>query len=276
MANKIQQLSSKIFNKNISRKTKIQIFAITFIIIGLIAYIVWDIAAAGPLTRLFTDRERLIGIVQSLGPFGPLAYILLQALQGIIAPIPSNVVGIIGGFLFSWWGILWTSIGATIGATVVFWLSRRFGRSLVEKLVKKEALDKFDFIIGKRASMIIFLVFIIPGLPDDIVCYIAGLTDVPLKKLIIIFLIGRLPAVVSNNYIGMGFSGEGNIIIVVIISVLSILVFLVLYFQQERILHLLGRQEELEKQNKKLRHDIKDLADDGKLNSSIAKKPKKP
>ena len=274
MANKIKELSNKIFNKKIDRKTKIQIFAVVFVIVGLIAYVIWDIASTGPLTRLFTDRERLIGIVQGLGPLGPIVYMLLQALQGIVAPIPSNVVGIIGGFLFSWWGVLWTSIGATIGASVVFWLSRKFGRSLVEKLVKKEALDKFDFISGKRASLIIFLIFIIPGLPDDIVCYAAGLTKIPIKKLIAIFFIGRLPAVVSNNYIGMGFSGEGNIVVVVIITVLSILVFLVLYFQQERILRLLGHQEKLEKDNKKLKHDVDDLSDDGKLNDSISKKSK--
>jgi len=273
---KIKELSNKIFNKKLSKKAKIEVAVILFIVIGVIAYVVWDVAATGPITRLFTDRERLIRIVQGLGPLGPLVYMLLQALQGIIAPIPSNVVGIIGGFLFSWWGILWTSIGATIGATVVFWLSRRFGRALIEKLVKKEALDKFDFIInGKRTSLIIFLIFVIPGLPDDIVCYVAGLTKIPLKKLILIFLIGRLPAVVSNNYIGMGFSGEGNIAVVTIITIVSVLIFLVLYFQQEKILGLLKRQDQLEKQNKKLRHDIKDLSDDGKLNNSIAKKSKK-
>ncbi len=273
---KIKELSNKIFNKKLSKKAKIEVAVILFIVIGVIAYVVWDVAATGPITRLFTDRERLIRIVQGLGPLGPLVYILLQALQGIIAPIPSNVVGIIGGFLFSWWGILWTSIGATIGATVVFWLSRRFGRALIEKLVKKEALDKFDFIInGKRTSLIIFLIFVIPGLPDDIVCYVAGLTKIPLKKLILIFLIGRLPAVVSNNYIGMGFSGEGNIAVVIIITIVSVLIFLVLYFQQEKVLGLLKRQDRLEKQNKKLRHDIKDLSDDGKLNNSIAKKSKK-
>mgnify|MGYP003296864642 CR=1 FL=1 len=79
---------------------------------------------------------------------------------------------------------------------------------------------------------------------------------------------------VSNNYIGMGFSGEGNIVVVVIITVLSILVFLALYFQQERILRLLGHQEKLEKDNKKLKHDVDDLSDDGKLNDSVSKKSK--
>ena len=264
-------MPNKIFKKKISKKTKIELAIVLAVVIAVIGYLIWDVAAGGPLTRLFSDRERLIQIVEDMGPLGPLAYMLLQAFQGIVAPIPGNVVGILGGFLFGWWGILWTSLGATLGAAVVFWLSRRFGRGLIEKLVKKEALDKFNFISGKRASMIIFLIFLIPGLPDDTVCYIAGLTDVPIKKLIIIFLIGRLPAVVGNNYIGMGISGEGNTAMVIIITILSVLIFVALYSQQEKILNLLGRQEKLEKENEKLKYDIKDLEDDGKLNKSVAK-----
>ena len=85
-----------------------------------------------------------------------------------------------------------------------------------------------------------------------------------------------MPAVVANNYIGMGLSGEGNVAVVVIITILAVVIFLALYFQQEKILNLLGRQEKLEKDNKKLKHDVNDLADDGKLNDSIVKKSKKP
>ena len=172
------------------------------------------------------------------------------------------------------WGILWTTIGATLGATLVFWISRRFGRALVEKIVKKESLEKFDFVIGKRASIILFLIFLIPGLPDDVVCYVAGLTDVPIKKLIVIFALGRLPAVVGNNIIGTGLS-EGNIGLVVGLVAVGAIIFAILYKQQENIMRLLGRQNVLEQDNKTLRHDLEDYADDGELNNSIAKKSKK-
>ncbi|MBO7699257.1 TVP38/TMEM64 family protein [Candidatus Saccharibacteria bacterium] len=245
--------------KGLSRKTQAEIVIGTLAVILIIAYIIWDIVAGGPLTQLFSNREELIRIVQGLGPLGPVVYMLLQALQGIVAPIPSNLVGIVGGFLFGWLGVLWTTIGATLGAAVVFWLSRRYGRKLVEKLVKKESLEKFDFVIGKRASLILFLIFIIPGLPDDIVCYVAGLTGVPLKKLILIFALGRLPAVVSNNYIGMGFSGEGNPIVVVIITVVSVLIFAFLYFRQNELLKFLKS---------------KDRAKTSKGKTSLAKKSK--
>ncbi len=244
--------------KGLSRKTQLEITLGTLVAILIVTYVIWDVVAGGPLTQLFTNREKLISIVNGLGPLGPVVYMLLQALQGIVAPIPSNIVGIIGGFLFGWWGVLWTTLGATLGAAGVFWISRRYGRKLVEKLVKKESLEKFDFVIGRRASLLLFLIFIIPGLPDDIVCYIAGLTDIPIKKLIVIFALGRLPAVVSNNYIGMGFSGEGNPIVVVVITVVSVLIFAFLYFRQNELLKFLNRTK-----------------DNVKRKTAIAKKSKK-
>lgn len=267
-------MAHKIFKKNISTKLKIEIALVALVIIAICGYIAWDVLAGGPLTQLFNNREELITFVGSLGPLGPIAYMGLQILQTVIAPIPGNVVGAIGGLLFGWWGILWTTIGATLGATLVFWVSRRFGRALVEKVVKKESLDKFDFVIGKRASFILLLIFLIPGLPDDIVCYIAGLTDVPIKKLVLIFVVGRIPAVVSNNMIGTGL-GEGNIGLVIGLITVGAIIFAILYKQQENIMNLLNRQATLEKENKKLKKDVEDYADDGKLNNSIAKKTKK-
>lgn len=234
-------MSESIFKKRLSKKLKIEIAVVALLIIAATAYLVWDIVCGGPLTQLFNNREQLVKIVEDLGVLGPLAYIGLQFLQTIVAPIPGNVVGAIGGLLFGWWGVLWTTIGATIGAGLVFWVSRRFGRKFIEKFVKKETLDRFDFVIGKRAALVLFLIFLIPGLPDDVVCYVAGLTDVPLKKLIIIFALGRLPAVVGNNLIGSGLS-EGNIGLVITLATVAAIIFAVLYRYQEIIINSIDKK----------------------------------
>ncbi len=224
-----------IFKQNLSRKTKLTLSLIIFVILLLTAYVFWDIATSGPLTSFMTNREALIETVESVGVFGPLAYILLQILQTVVAPIPGGVISPIGGFLFGWFGVLWTSIGATLGAWIVFYIAKKYGRSLVEKIVKKEAVDKFDFILGRRATLILFLLFLIPGLPDDTICYVGGLTKVPIRTLLIIFFIGRLPAVIVNNYFGMGFS-EGNYLALGICTVLSILLLSFIYWKQDWII----------------------------------------
>ena len=108
--------------------------------------------------------------------------------------------------------------------------------------LKKDALEKFDFILGERAGIIIFLLFLIPGLPDDTICYIGGLTKLPIKQLVISFLIGRLPAVIANNYIGMGL-GEGNLTAVFVSSVLGILILGLVYWKQDAIFKILKKDQ---------------------------------
>ena len=258
-------------HKPLSRKVKLEIFAVLLVIISACGYLAWDILNFGPLSQLFSDRDRLIGIVNDLGPLGPLAYIALQVLQTVVAPIPGNLVGGIGGYIFGWWGILWTSIGSTLGAGIVFWLSRKFGRKLIEKFVKKESLDKFDFILGRRSSLLPFIIFLIPGLPDDTVCYLAGLTDIPIRRLLVLFAVGRLPAVVVNNYIGAGLS-EGNVNAVAIIAVVTAILLIIIYLQQENIIRLLGKEYHTDDRREILKMAGKDLIDDGAINSSIIKK----
>ena len=175
-----------------------------------------------------------------MGILGPLAYILLQIAQTVFAPIPGNVVGGVGGFIFGWWGILWTVIGSAIGFWIVFVISRRFGRPLVERIIKNENLEKFDFIVGKRAPVVLFVIFLIPGLPDDIVAYIAGLTEVKIKNLVVLAILGRLPSVIVTNYIGMGL-GEGSVRMVGIISAIVVLVLALIYWQRERLMNLIRK-----------------------------------
>ena len=188
-----------------------------------------------------SDHDAMVAMINSLGPFGPLLYIGLQVLQTVLAPIPGNVVGGIGGYLFGWWGVLWTTIGACIGAAIVFYVSRKLGRRIIERFVKKSTLEKFDFITrDKRAAAVLFAIYLIPGLPDDIVCYVAGLTKVPIKKLVFLFAVGRLPAVIVNNYIGMGL-GDGDLSLVIVLIVVSALVAGLFYWKQDAIISWLKK-----------------------------------
>ena len=197
-------MQNNIFKKRITSKTKLKIIAVVAVILLIAIYVIWDLLNNGPLTSFLNNKDAIISWVEGHGFLGPLAFIFLQVLQIVLAPIPGQIVGGVGGFLFSWWGVLWTCIGTAIGGFIVFWLSRKFGRPLVEKIVKKDSLDKFDFIFSNNTSFILFVIFLIPGLPDDIICYLAGLTKISLKKLVALFVVGRLPAIIITNYLGFG------------------------------------------------------------------------
>ena len=223
-----------IFKQRLSRKTKIQAALIAIAIIVILTLIILDIVLHGPLTTALTNRDEVQNFISSLGIFGPLAFILIQSLQTIVAPIPGNVTGAVGGYLFGWWGILWTVIGSAIGFFVVFWLSRHFGRRFVEKLVKKSSLEKFDYLAKEKGAFVFFLIFLIPGLPDDIIGYLAGLTSIPIKKLMFLAIIGRLPSIVATNILGDNL-GEDLRPVVAIIAI-SVIILAIIAIKQDVIM----------------------------------------
>ena len=229
-------------SRKLSTGAKVKIAILALLVLAATIYVIWDVVTNGPLTQLFQNRDELVAYIKTKGVLAPIVYVLLQIAQTVFAPIPGNIVGGVGGFLFGWWGILWTLIGSMIGFWIVFILSRRFGRPLVEKVIQRENLEKFDFIIGKRAPVVLFVIFLIPGLPDDIVAYIAGLTEVKIKNLVLLAIIGRLPSIVVTNYIGMGL-GVGNARLIGVIALGVALVLAIIIWQRERIMrwiHKLG------------------------------------
>lgn len=243
-------LDEPLIKKRISRQTKIKVVLVALVIAILAVYLVWDIAFHGPLMSLLSNRDKLVKSVQSFGPFAPLLYILLQVTQTVVAPIPGQIVGSVGGFLFGPWGILWTAIGSLIGCWIVFLLARRFGRPLLEKIFKKSVIAKFDFILEARsASLILFAIFLLPGFPDDVVCYLAGLTKLSIKRLMVLVILGRLPTIILTNYIGAGIGD--NFTMVAIAALLGVIILGIGIWQRERIMNLLkkkaGNEDPVEK-----------------------------
>lgn len=224
----------------ISSRTWFKAALVTIIVVALIGYLAWDVAFHGPLFQLWTNKDLLLERIRSCGPLAPLAYILLQIVQTVVAPIPGQVVGSIGGLLFGWWGILWTTIGSAIGYLIVLLLSKRFGRPLLEKIFKKSAISRFDFILSSRSSaLILFAIFLLPGFPDDIVCYIAGLTNLSIKKLMVIILLGRFPTIALTNYLGAGLSTNPGL--VATCAVIGVLILGFAVWQRERIMKFFHR-----------------------------------
>ncbi len=225
--------------QRISTATIIKIIAIAVVVVVILGYLAWDILAKGPLMQLLSNRDELVRVMNDFGLWAPFFYVMLQVLQTVVAPIPGQIVGGVGGFLFGHWGILWTTIGSIIGFWLVFLIARRFGRPLLEKIFKKPTIDKFDFIINARgASLILFAIFLLPGFPDDVVCYIAGLTKLSIKKLMIIAILGRFPTIVVTNFIGAGL-GENNIGLVAAVSIIGVIILGIFTWKREAIMKIL-------------------------------------
>ena len=155
------------------------------------------------LRALFSSQERIQQWVASLGPWGPLASIGLNTAQVLLAPIPGHFVGWMNGYLYGvWLGTFYSMTGLLFGTTLAMALARRFGRPLVERLVSPKTLARWDRATHRQGPAFFFLIYLIPGLPDDVICFVIGLSPLALPRMIVLAMLGRLPGVFVSCWVG--------------------------------------------------------------------------
>jgi uncharacterized membrane protein YdjX (TVP38/TMEM64 family) len=155
------------------------------------------------LSTFLLDREKAITFIKSFGPWSVLVFIALQILQVILAPIPGEATGVIGGYLYGpILGTLYSTIGLAFGSWLAFCLAHIFGEPLVEKIVKPETLRKYDSFLEHKGRLVIFILYLIPGFPKDSLSYILGLSHMRALPFIVISTAGRLLGTGSLSLIG--------------------------------------------------------------------------
>jgi uncharacterized membrane protein YdjX (TVP38/TMEM64 family) len=143
------------------------------------------------------DRETLQEMIHGFGVWGPVVFFLLQILQAIIAPIPGNLLTMAGGALFGIWpGFLLAYAGNVIGSVIGFSIVRKFGKPLLIKLIGSKRYGRVMGMIGThsalaRTKILLILVVLLPFLPSDFMCLVAGLTPIPFRTFFIIVLTCR-------------------------------------------------------------------------------------
>lgn len=150
-----------------------------------------------PLRHLYTllaDREAVKGFIQSWGASAPLIFILIQVLQVIFAPVPGEVSGFVGGYLFgAAKGFIYSSVGLALGSVINFWIGRILGYRFVRKLIPPANLEKMDRFISHQGIIVLLVFFMFPGFPKDYLCLFLGLTALPFNIFIIMASLGRMP-----------------------------------------------------------------------------------
>ena len=175
------------------------------------------IVAAACLVGLkyFGIQQRLQAVLQwihDLGPAAPAAYILFYAISCIFA-IPGSLLTLAGGFLFGIGpGTVYVSIGATLGATFAFLVSRYLIRRwIVQKIGGNAKFQALDEAVAREGWKIVLLVRLCPIFPFPVTNYGFGITRVSGREYILASWIGMLPAMVVLVYIGSLASSLANL-----------------------------------------------------------------
>ena len=172
-------------------KSKSKLILNILTIIGIVSVIFFVYFAVKE--RWFLDNVILLTKIKSFGLLAPLCFILIQMVQVVLPVIPGGASCLVGVMAFgAVGGFIYNYVGLVLGSICSFLLSRKFGMSIINKLFKekdiKKALDKIN---NSKYDLIFFLIILLPGLPDDLFCYISGITKMSLKKFTLIILIGK-------------------------------------------------------------------------------------
>ena len=195
--------------------------------------------------------------LESLGPASFLGFILLQVLQVVAAPMPGEVSGILGGYLYGpVLGVFLSTVGLTIGSVIAFLLSKTFGRPFVDKFVKKTTMDKYDYLLHHKGAFLVFLLFLIPGMPKDLLCYILGLGHLTTKEFLIISTVGRFGGTVLLTLGGSYLRHHQYYRFSVLLSISLVLIFLSMVYKDKmerlfRIWHIGSRKKARNRKNKR-------------------------
>lgn len=196
---------------------------------GLLLFIVLSVLAcwfAGrPLIQFAGEPERFRTWVDQQGVWAPVLFLGMIILQIVVAIIPGEPLEIVAGYAFgAVEGTLLCILGAFVGRVMVFLLVRRFGTRAVEVFFPLEKLQSLKFLQNeKRLTFWVFFLFFLPGTPKDVLCYIVGLTKLPLRSWLLISAVAPIPSIVTST-IGGDALGMGNYAFAALVFSITLLI----------------------------------------------------
>jgi uncharacterized membrane protein YdjX (TVP38/TMEM64 family) len=141
--------------------------------------------------------------IAGFGAFAPLVFIAVQTTQVVVAPIPGQLLAIAGGYLFGPLpGAAYSVLGVLAGSALAITLTRHYGRPYAERVVDDGTLAEFDAVVAATGEAGLFVAFLLPVFPDDALCFVAGLTDIPTWRLLVLVAVGRTPTFVAAAFLG--------------------------------------------------------------------------
>ncbi|UCF89809.1 MAG: TVP38/TMEM64 family protein [Desulfobacterales bacterium] len=183
--------------------------------------------------HLISDREQIRAFVASCGAGAPFVFMGIQILQVLLAPVPGEATGFIGGYLFGTVkGFILSSLGLAIGSWINFSIGRFLGKRFVRKLIPARRFARYDAMLKRQGVIVIFFLFVFPGFPKDYFCLFLGLSTLSFKVFIFLAALGRMPGTFMLSLQGSMLFEKNYIVLVVIAVIFGILAFLAYRYRE--------------------------------------------
>ncbi len=221
-------------NESKNNLLKYSLSLIVIIILGLIVYKIFS---------MDIGIDDVKSYVNSFGTMAPVAYIIMFALVPLTL-FPDSILAIAGGLAFGLFkGYIYTAIGALIGGSISFYISRRLGRRVVKKLTK-DKLDNIELMINEKGFIIVFLLRLIPLFPFDVISYGSGLTSIKYKDFLLATFLGTIPGILVFTNIGAKSLDIGSNSFYISIGALILLILISIVLKNKFILKNVNKAQE--------------------------------
>ena len=189
-------------------------------------------------------REQLQQFVQNAGPLGVIVIFALEVLQVVVAFIPGGAVEVVAGALYGTvGGGIIVVLGSVVSAMVIFILVRKLGAPFVQKFVSERDMKRMSFLQdASKLNTLVFVLYLIPGLPKDVFTYLVPLTPMRARDFFILSTLGRVPAVFASTYMGAS-AASGNFVRAIIVFIVIVAIAVVGLVFRDRFTALFSRKE---------------------------------
>ncbi len=227
----------KIANKEEARHVIVAVVLLGVILLA--CAVLWFTGRLGEIVAwmldVFKGRDELRTYVESWGAWAPVAFIAIQALQVVVAPIPGELTGAVGGFIFgAGLNVLYSTVGLTIGSVMGFAGARIIGLPLVKLVVPEHFMEKFHFLTERRGTLLTLALFAFPGFPKDILCYVLGLSPMSFFKFVVVCSLGRIPGTVLLSFSGSAVYDK-NWTLLIVLAVVCLVTMGVVFLMRDKM-----------------------------------------
>lgn len=261
------------------KKELIYKFCITaYVLLLFIAVVAYILLRTGFL-EIIRDEKSFEEYLERSGSWMSVLFITLQFLQVVILPIPSFVTVAAGTALFGpFLNIVYSLIGIVLGSLVAFLIGRYAGYRAVAWLVGKDTLDKWLKKVKGKDKLLLSAMFLLPVFPDDVLCFVAGLSSMSLPFFLAVIVISRILAIVTTSYSVslIPFNTWWGILIWIVFFALVAVLFVFLYKKADDIQNWIykkfHRETRIEKKTERDEFTVQIVDPDGAIVNKGVKK----
>ena len=186
--------------------------------------------------------QRVLEDVRNAGVGGVFILLAFQFLQIVVAFIPGEIVQIAAGMMYGpWIGALVVIVGAVISSAFIFAIVHKLGAPFVRAMIPEKWMSKLErFENSEKLDVMVFVLFLIPGLPKDVFTYLVPLTNMSMRNFVVLANIGRIPGVLIST-LGADKLIEGDYGQSAILFGIAAVIGILAIWQHDRILHVAAK-----------------------------------